>query len=375
MRFLERERKALAEYFPGLDERIAAIPLFDMEKPGNPAIALYREWGGPGLLIPRQFGGRGADPVEAVRIQRALGARAPSLAIAATMHQFSVATIVAMAATGGEQEATLLSQIAGQQLYVASGVAEGRSGSSALSSSVVVKASAHGLTLSGSKKPCSLSRSMDLLTASMRIPDELDHAGEFAMAIIPAASAGIDRRPFWSSPVLAGAESDEILLSGVAVPRECIFCTGGPEQMALILGQGFFWFELLVCATYLGIASGLAERTLLAKKGTATERAALGTELEAAMTALEGIGACALSGAASEDLLARTMFVRFAVQQAIERASALAVELLGGIAFVRSPEIGYLYAASRALAFHPPSRLSMAPALDAYLAGETLALE
>ena len=48
--------------------------------------------------------------------------------------------------------------------------------------------------------------------------------------------------------------------------------------------------------------------------------------------------------------------------------------LLGGMAFISSSEISYLLAASRALAFHPPSRLSMVPALDRYLAGESLVM-
>ncbi|HYL05012.1 MAG TPA: acyl-CoA dehydrogenase, partial [Thermoanaerobaculia bacterium] len=66
------------------------------------------------------------------------------------------------------------------------------------------------------------------------------------------------------------------------------------------------------------------------------------------------------------------LFVRFAVQQAIERVAAHAAELLGGMAFITSPDVAYLLAASRALAFHPPSRLSVAAALDGYLAGRPM---
>jgi alkylation response protein AidB-like acyl-CoA dehydrogenase len=67
--------------------------------------------------------------------------------------------------------------------------------------------------------------------------------------------------------------------------------------------------------------------------------------------------------------------VRYAVQQAIERAAALAVELLGGMAFVQSSDAGYLYAAARALAFHPPSRAAASSGLANYLAGGELRLE
>jgi hypothetical protein len=49
--------------------------------------------------------------------------------------------------------------------------------------------------------------------------------------------------------------------------------------------------------------------------------------------------------------------------------------LLGGAAFVTAPDVAYLLAASRALAFHPPSRLHASPALDAYLGEGRLRLE
>ena len=76
-----------------------------------------------------------------------------------------------------------------------------------------------------------------------------------------------------------------------------------------------------------------------------------------------------------QDELAHALFVRYAVQRAIERATTLAVELLGGMAYVSSSEISYLYAAARCLAFHPPSRQSAASAVGKYLAGDSFVVE
>ena len=45
------------------------------------------------------------------------------------------------------------------------------------------------------------------------------------------------------------------------------------------------------------------------------------------------------------------------------RAAQRAAELLGGLAFIQSPDVGYLLSASRALAFHPPSRGASVEAL------------
>jgi alkylation response protein AidB-like acyl-CoA dehydrogenase len=215
---------------------------------------------------------------------------------------------------------------------------------------------------------------MDLLTASLVLPGDAGPPGTFAVAIIPAATPGVTRRPFWGSCVLAGAESDEVVLRDVLVPEEQLARVADADASAL-LEEGFLWFELLISATYLGIASALVERALAAGKGTPADRALMASEVEGAMAALEGVARAHVAGDGGPDLLARALFVRFAVQQAIERAAALAAEVMGGMAFVTSSELACLFAAARALAFHPPSRLSISPALDAYLADGTLRME
>ncbi len=151
---------------------------------------------------------------------------------------------------------------------------------------------------------------------------------------------------------------------------------GSPSQLDLIQARGFLWFELLISGSYLGVATALAERCLEARKGNPSERVSLVTELEGAMAALEGVAAAMTETATNEDqLLARALFVRYAVQGAIERATARAVELLGGLSFINSSEVSYLYSAARGLAFHPPSRTSIANALDQHLDGEPLLIQ
>jgi hypothetical protein len=63
------------------------------------------------------------------------------------------------------------------------------------------------------------------------------------------------------------------------------------------------------------------------------------------------------------------------VKAAVDRAAALAVELLGPAAFIQSPEVSYFYAATAVLALHPPARLGACKRLDAYLAGSPLVLD
>jgi alkylation response protein AidB-like acyl-CoA dehydrogenase len=374
MRFLAVERHTLESLLPGLDGSLSQIPLLELERPDNVGIRAFRESTGPGLLIPTEYAGCGATALDAVRVQRALATRSPSLAVATTMHHFSVVTLVDVFLQRKGPEVLLLDAIAKQRLLVASGFAEGRSGSGILTATMRAKRTAGGLVVCGVKRPCSLSRSMNLLTASVMVDGEPDKADEFAVLLIPAQSPGIERRPFWESSVLTGAESDEVVLTDVTVPNDLAWFAGSSADLDPVQTSGFLWFELLIAATYLGTASALAERVFDRERGNRTDRMQLAIELESAMAAIEGIARWMSTGAKDQDVLARMLLVRYAVEGAIGRASNLAVELLGGIAFIRSAEIAYLLAACRALAFHPPSRTSMSQAMMDYLAGEPLAI-
>src|SRR5437762_12976043 len=92
--FLREERALLERYMPGLDAALAAHPLEVLEARGNPGIKLLKDAKGPGLLIPKKFGGLGATAPEGARILRAIASRSPSLGVVCTMHNFSVSTLV-----------------------------------------------------------------------------------------------------------------------------------------------------------------------------------------------------------------------------------------------------------------------------------------
>jgi alkylation response protein AidB-like acyl-CoA dehydrogenase len=372
MNFLKRERDTLQQFLPGFDEKLAAIPMIDLEQPGNPGLSILRELEGVGLLVPAEHGGKGANAVDAIQIHRAVATRSPSLAIAMTMHNFSVATLCEYLFYG-DYTVGLLKDIAAGQLLVASGFAEGRTGTSILDP--VMKATPQeggGYAINGSKKPCSLSNSMHILTASVAVPVNGNGSTRRAVAVVPADAEGISRKPFWSSPVLRGAESDELCLTDVRITDEQLFFPEVEESLDAVEAGGFLWFELLVSASYLGVASALVEKVIAGKRGDANERLQLVTDVESAMTALEGIARAMLGGDRGERILVQSLLVRFAAQQAIERSSARAAELLGGMAFIKSPDVAYLLSAGRALAFHPPSRTSIASAIDDYFLGNAM---
>jgi alkylation response protein AidB-like acyl-CoA dehydrogenase len=377
MRSLDVARETCEKYHPGLCKSIADVPFMERETPGSPLIDLFRSHSGPALLVPTGHAGHGAGPLDAVRVMRALASYSPSLGAAATMHHFTVATLFALAETADRltpAQLTLLARIAPEGLLAASGWAEGRTNQNILTPSVTAQPIEGGYLINGGKKPCSLSRSMDLLTASVSLP--VDGEPSLAMLLIPAEQPGITVHPFWGTPVLAAAESDEVRLTDVFVPAELVVRTtpDDPHRLDDLQIAGFVWFELLISSVYLGAASALVERVIEAGRGSITDRAALGVRMEAAIGVVEGVARALDAGEAGEDTVASVLVARFAAQEAIVSVADLALELLGGVAFISAPEVSYLASAVRPLAFHPPSRTSTAQSLVEYFGGGPLQL-
>lgn len=377
MQILVKERETLERFLPGLDAKLAAMPFTQLESRESQGIAAFREAGGVRLLIPKEHRGLGAGPVDAIRVQRALGARSPSLAVASTMHHFSAATMLELWKLEHGLEWMLLQAIGEGKLMLASGFAEGVRGQGVLTPTMQGRRVDGAVVISGTKKPCSLSRSMDLLTASVIVKGETpDQPDEFAVALVPAGAEGVTVAPFWGTDILAGAESDAVTLTDVKVESDLIITMGNDDAAALdgVETAGFLWFTLLITASYIGMASALAERVLCDARKDAAARVTVAMELETAIASIEGIGARLGAGDTSADLLTRALLCRYAAHDAIGRAVALAVEQLGGMAFIRDDQVSYFAAASRALSFHPPGRSKNWESLASALSGGELVI-
>ncbi|WBB95650.1 MULTISPECIES: acyl-CoA dehydrogenase family protein [unclassified Solwaraspora] len=378
MRSLDIARAACEKFHPGLCGALADTSLSVHESAQATSIKTYRAHGGAGLLVPEAYGGAGADALDAVRVIRAISAYTPSLGAAVTMHHFTAAMLFALAGTAGRLTGTqlsLLGRMAPEGLLMASGWAEGRPNANILTPSVSARPVSGGYLVSGGKKPCSLSTSMDLLTASAAVPD-VDGRPSLAVLLIPADSPGVSVHPFWSTYVLAGAESNEVRLADVHVPEDLVIRTApdDPDRLDDLQTAGFVWFELMITSVYLGAASALVERVLANGRGSVTDRARMTIRLESAIAGVEGVARAVLDGVDGDEAVAAVLIARYAAQDAIRQATDLAVELSGGMSFITSSDDAYLTAAARPLAFHPPSQASAAEPLVDYFAGRPLVL-
>lgn len=373
MQFMEADRQVCDKLLPGLRQQLAEIPLPELESADSPAIEIFRAHGGTNLMVPTARHGLGASPLDAARVVRALAAQAPSMTVATMMHHFSLGALFAVAEVAGAGsvlDELLLRRVVDERLLVASGFAEGRSARGVRSPATTARPVEGGYLVNGSKKPCSLSRSMDLLTASVAV-ERPDGDSVPGLLLLPADTPGVSVHPYWSTFALAGAESDEVRLSDVLVAADQVI-TPDPElseTMDRLTTVGLIWSQLTVCAAYTGIASLLVEKALHGSRGSVTDRAALAVRIESAAALTEGLARRIMDGETDNDTLAAALVTRYAVQDAVTATATGAVELLGGLAFVGNDDIAYLAAAAQAIAFHPPARSGSAGGLLDYYAG------
>lgn len=217
---------------------------------------------------------------------------------------------------------------------------------------------------------------MDLLSASVSVPAE-DGGSETVLMLVPADTPGVSVHPFWASNVLAGAESDEVRLTDVFVDDRLLVPTDIGEQGELdeLQTVGFMWFEMLITSCYLGMASALVERAFASRKLSAEQVTDLGVRVESAAQLLEGIARQLVAKEGDNAALTKAMIARYGAQEAIVDTAKRAVEALGGMAFISSPDVAYLAAACHCVSFHPPSKAGTSRALAANFAGDVLRFE
>ena len=363
----------LQRHMPGYADAVAALPFAQREASGNGAIGLFRDHDGPGLLVPQAYGGGGLSATEAIGVQRAIGYLSPSTAVATTMHQFTIATLAEIVRVGASMEWMVIEAVARQRLLVASGFAEGDPNGKILRPTMRLRRHGVGYRLSGEKKPCSLSESMDLITVSAVVPE--DNTERFAVALVPATSEGLTVSPFWRSPVLAGAETGCVRFTDVPVSQAALSYVGDAEGLDTTQVRGYVWFECLIAASYLGAAAALVDRALSGGRARAERVTAMASELALCAAGLETCAGHLDRGDNGSNLLATTLLVRYGVERAIQRATDMAFELLGAASVASSIDVALLLTASRVLAYHPPSRVRAEAAMLTYLDGNELILE
>lgn len=337
----------------GLVGKLAAKPPEEHERSADDALAALKDTRAAAMLVPARCGGGGSSAADAVRFQVALGSLAPSVAIATTMHHYKLAALGNVARSGDPHAQALLAEIARDAKLIASGGAESTPGRDlrTLGSWAVRDGSDYLVT--GVKRPCSLSTSMDVLSlmVELRAGDGSPHG--YAQAFVPAGAAGLDREVFWHSPVFLAAGSHSVRLTDVRVPDEHVFPLRG-DGGSRFAADCYLWFQLLISASYLGIAYCVADATAARRRPR---------DWTLAVSRLAEIEAEVLEAARAVDEhrpVAEALNLAVRARDTVEdEVSVLGGRLLraaGGASFARTGFYTMLAGALNAIAFHPPRR-------------------
>lgn len=359
----------LDKLLPGITGVLNEIPFQIRESEDGVVLGHLKRLGAAKLAVSTQCRGDGVHAPELVAATIGLASIAPSAAVGLNMHHFSVAALEALRAEGDSKVWALLEAVSTQNLFVASGFAEGTSGRSVVEPKIVGTRTGEDYVVTGSKKPCSLARSMDILSLSISLSDD---SSSYGVAIVPASSPGISVRNFWNTPVLAAAESHQVILTDVVVPDELVIkiTKSAVAEQITVQDVGFVWFELLMCGAYLGILGRLVVLAIASTDAPQAQR--ISAEYSSTVRHVLNFASEIDNGIGPESL-SSALALRCVVETFIERAVPHCLDAIGGIEFVTNPEIQYLASAVQCLRFHPPSMSRMPAQSYAHIAEGTFA--
>jgi alkylation response protein AidB-like acyl-CoA dehydrogenase len=337
----------------------------------------------PSLAIPADFGGGGAELYDVASAQRELAKLDPAAAIAFNMHALSIVLMVEHWRHERDNSWMLLEAIAEGRQLVGSAFAEpGVRGPSFLSTSSTATwaESGNGYILNGTKFPCSLATTSNLLCVNATI----ESSGEVLIALCPTASPGISVGDAWRSRGMTGSDTRRVVLKDVFVDERLVFYRAPATETPPIVAAGVVSFCILTAATYHGVLSMLLDE-VLGVDSAVTLPPTTSRAVAAAVAGVVNLGLAIQRLAAAWDtcpqrrgddpLLGSALALRLRLSEVSDSVSVAAREVVGGRAYSLDDPVARLIADVAAAHHHPPSHDMCVSGLVAAAAGRTIELE
>ncbi len=339
----------------GLFEELASRAPEEHEQDAGPALGALKRTRATTMLVPTQCGGCGASAAEAVRFQLALGSLAPSAAIATTMHHYKIAALGNVALSGDANAQAILEDLADGAKLMASGGAESTPGRDLRSLGSWAVRTGDGYLVSGLKRPCSLSTSMDTMSLMVELRSTYGTRQGYAQAFVPAGAKGLERERFWQSTVFLAAQSHAVRLSEVRIRQDRVFPLRGDVGLRFA-SDCYAYFQLIISAAYLGVACCVAGAMSPAKRaGSRAWNAAVERIGELESGVLDAARAVD-DGRPADEVLNLAVRARDAIQDDLGQVGGRLLQAAGGGTFARTAFYTTLTGALNAIAFHPPQR-------------------
>ena len=371
---IARARK-LAEKFadlgPSADEK-NELPL--------ELVPLYKESGLARLIVPKKYGGFGADLWTVALVEKELASYGdPAITLSFNMHHVMIGIFRDLLEEGAR--ARLFKEVVENNALLSGPFSEERAGFSTIADTVAVPDGNGGWLVSGKKNWATFIEGADIVTfnatitdADGKIPEDYkEHAARESVFMVPMTAPGISIKRTWDTFSMRASGTQTCVFDKVPVPAEGY---GGPFRTGLI-GE-MEWVTFPFAGVYLGVADRAYRivRDSLAKKSLGHTVSgdnvmvrdvghiqhqlgqALG-ELEMAERVVQGTAAIMAEGGdaawTATERPARLSIAKIAATEAAVKVTDIAMRLTGGGAIRRGGPLERAFRDARAGIYHPLS--------------------
>ncbi len=319
------------------------------------AFELLREQGATTALVPREFGGGGAEHAEFGAFLRELGRHDPATALTLSMHSHLVATQVWRHGRGLDASA-FFSKVAGGVIMISTGASDwvGSSGAA-----VAVEG---GYRVDARKIPVSGCEVGDVLVTSIRWEDAFDRP-QVIHCSIPFDATGVSIERTWDTLGMRATGSHSVVLEDVFVPESAVSLIRPADAWHPIWNTVLGAAMPLIMAPYVGIADAAvaAATEIVAGRSDPHVLQLVGEMITAHTTGADAVTAMLAS---SDDLRfdntdehsSVTLARKTVAAEALIETVRLAIEVTGGVGFARSSKLERLYRDIHGCLFHPLPR-------------------
>lgn len=376
------ERDELVARARKLAEKFAELGPSADEKNELPLelVPLYKESGLARLIVPKKYGGFGADLWTVALVEKELASYGdPAITLSFNMHHVMIGIFRDLLEEGAR--ARLFKEVVENDALLSGPFSEERAGFSTIADTVAVPDGNGGWLVSGKKNWATFIEGADIVTfnatitdADGKIPEDYkEHAARESVFMVPMTAPGISIKRTWDTFSMRASGTQTCVFDKVPVPAEGY---GGPFRTGLI-GE-MEWVTFPFAGVYLGVADRAYRivRDSLAKKSLGHTVSGdnvmvrdvghiqhqLGqalVELEMAERVVQGTAAIMAAGGdaawSATERPARLSIAKIAATEAAVKVTDIAMRLTGGGAIRRGGPLERAFRDARAGIYHPLS--------------------
>lgn len=206
-----------------------------------------------GLVVPRQYGGKGQGLQMLARVCEQLSRECASTGICFGMHCVG-ASVIAANATDIQRETILTPICEGKHITTLSLSETGTGSYYYLPQTTLVAASPEHYHLTGEKVFVTNGGHADSYVVSVVAGAKEAPAGQFSCIVVPGNSSGLDWGKPWNGVGMRGNSSRTMILRNASVPRANLLGREG-DQIWYIFNVITPLFMIAMAGTYLGVAA------------------------------------------------------------------------------------------------------------------------